>query len=63
MNQEEVRNRLVNHMVKTEMGITKIAIAIGIAHTTAIDFVTKSKDVRFVTLSRIHNYLDKVVNS
>lgn len=56
---DEVRYRLLEHMVKMECGALVMSKRIGIAFNTLRNFLTKKKEPTFRTLSRIINYLKK----
>ena len=63
MDQQEIRNKLISHMMKLEIGPTKVGPLIGISPITIASFISKNKNIKLVTLGRINNYLEKVSNN
>lgn len=56
--QQEVRVRLSNKLMKEGIGVIKASCAIGIGHTTLNKFIVKGKNVNMVALSKIIKYIE-----
>lgn len=58
LQQQPVRDRLREKMLKDGTGIIETAGLIGIAHTTVCNFMSSGKNVKIKTLSKIISYIE-----
>lgn len=58
--QQKIRTALIEHMIKSGIGLKKVSSAIGIAHTTVTSFTSKGKNVQPRSLGRIIKYLESL---
>jgi len=56
-NQQQIRIKLTNVMIKNPEPLRKLAASIGISPTTLLQFLKHQKDVDFVPLFKIYNYV------
>jgi DNA-binding Xre family transcriptional regulator len=58
LQQQPVRDRLREKMLKEGTGVIDTAAKIGISHTTLCHFMSNGKNVKIKTLSKIINYIE-----
>jgi DNA-binding Xre family transcriptional regulator len=58
LKQQPVRDKLGENMLKEGTGLLDTAAKIGICHTTLSHFMSKGKNVKIKTLSKIINYIE-----